>query len=234
MPIRNIALPFRELPIPIGTNAGVGGTVAPHWSTLGGTIAAANIAAWTPKGATSLASSYVQYGSLGTGLVVGIAPTLSNGWLFNGSTQYLDSGITPVNTQVQSVAVRFSGIAVTLFYQEIFGSRTADPGRALEMTVGTSGDDSTYYSNGDKLGKIGAITSGIVIIAGNTVYLNGVSQGTCGAWTGTSLYTIYLGAMNNAGTAGSFGGITMAAFAYYNIALSAPQVALLNTALGAL
>lgn len=223
-----------NVPIPVYVVHGSLNPNPPHWSTLGGTIAPSHIAAWTPKGAASLAASYVQYGTLGTGLTVGVAPTLNNGWLFDGSTQYLDTGIIPINTQVQSVGFVFSGFSDTTLYQSPFGSRTAPSGRSLEMTIGTTGDNETYYANGNLNATPGRVASGVVIIAGNSAYLNGVLQTTVGAWTGTSLYTMYLGCLNNAGAAAQFAGITMVAFVYYDIALTAPQVASLNTAMGAL
>lgn len=56
------------------------------------------VAAYQPIGAASLAASYVNLANPGTyDAAPGVAPTWASatGWTFNGSTQYLTTGITP-------------------------------------------------------------------------------------------------------------------------------------------
>lgn len=56
------------------------------------------LAAWQPIGAASLAASYVNLANPGTNdASPGTAPTFgaATGWTFNGSTQYLNTGLTP-------------------------------------------------------------------------------------------------------------------------------------------
>lgn len=212
------------------------GGIVPHWSTLGGTIADSHIAAWTPKGAASLAASYVQYGTFGTGLTVGVAPTFdtAQGWIFDGSSQYLNTNIIPNNTQTQTVAIRYSGFVVDGNYRAPFGARTVYPSRTLEVVVGTTGDNQTYWGDGTSLGIPGRITSGIIIIAGGTRYLNGVNRGTTPGWAGASIENIYIGAESNGGGPIQYAGMVTVEFVYYDLAFNSTQVGLLNTAILAL
>jgi len=82
------------------------------WWNLFGAIPNANVvAAYQPKDAANLAASYVNLVTPGTyDAAPGTAPTwdATSGWIFNGSTQYLTTGITPVIDQSYSAIVRFT------------------------------------------------------------------------------------------------------------------------------
>lgn len=80
---------------------------AAKWYLAGGVTP---IAAYQPKGSSSLAASYINLISPGTfDAAPGVAPTWDavNGWTFNGSTQYLTTGIIPTTNQAYSMMVRF-------------------------------------------------------------------------------------------------------------------------------
>jgi hypothetical protein len=67
------------------------------WWLAGGVAAANAIAVYQPKGAADLAASYVNLANPGTyDAAPGTAPTFdaATGWTFNGSTQYLTTGVT--------------------------------------------------------------------------------------------------------------------------------------------
>ena len=67
-------------------------------------------AAYEPKGAASLAASYVDLSGNGNDAAPGVAPTLSSGWVFNGGTQYLTTTFAPANDQNQAVFVQYADV----------------------------------------------------------------------------------------------------------------------------
>jgi len=80
------------------------------------------VAAYQPKGAADIAASYVNLASPGTyNAAPGTAPTwdATSGWIFNGSTQYLTTGVIPTVFNTWTVIVRFSNVsggATTIYY----------------------------------------------------------------------------------------------------------------------
>lgn len=202
------------------------GGAVPHWSTLGGTIAPSHIAAWTPKGAASLAASYVQYGTLGSGLTVGIAPSWSSatGWTGNGTSQYLKSGVIPVNNQTWSAAVQISGMILNKTNKFIFGNAPVS-GTAFAISDHETIAAAISVYSGSSTGKTGLSSpfSGNLMIAGNKLYINGIDQGIA---LGTAVETfgeIYILALNFAGTPFLFSGSTESAIVFYNFILSPTQ-----------
>lgn len=242
--VKRIGDPFRMGQISYGgiyggLNAGaVGvaqGVAIPHWSTLGGTIAPSHIAAWTPKGALSLAASYVQYGALGSGLTVGLAPTwdVTNGWMFANdavSTKYLKSGVIPGNGW--SIAIRFSNASTIII---ILGARVSAPDNGIFIRPNNSGV--VTYSYGNRKDVSPTMTSGTLCIAGSVGYRDGVSEATgLNAVITGSIYEIYIGTFNAAGTASPELSTTayVQAVAFYDVTLTGAQAAALNTAMNAL
>ena len=84
---------------------------ASGWWLSGGISAANCKAAYAPKGAASLVASYSNLNAPGTNdAAPGTAPTwdATNGWIFNGTNQYLTTGIVPAAGY--SMIVRFSNL----------------------------------------------------------------------------------------------------------------------------
>jgi len=82
-----------------------------HAWLAGGIPRTACVAAYEPICAVSLADSYINRANPGTyNATPGTAPTWaeSTGWTFNGSSQYLTTGIV-LSSQVSSALCRFSG-----------------------------------------------------------------------------------------------------------------------------
>ncbi len=80
-----------------------------EWWLRGGIPAANCIAAYQPINAASLAASYVNLANPGTNdAAPGVAPgwNKTDGWTFNGLTQYLTTGIIPASGY--SMIIRFS------------------------------------------------------------------------------------------------------------------------------
>lgn len=208
------------------------GGATPWW--LSGGISAANcVAAYQPKGAASLAASYTNLANPGTyNAAPGVAPTWDavNGWKFS-TGQYLVAVIHPRDHW--SALIRVSDVrAVT---NALFGVRgtTTDNNRFGIISTGSE----RQYHHGAAGSLFGAkISSGIVGVVDHQGYANGVADGLpTGAWgTDQSAYSMYIGAFNLAGTLYGADTKYIQAFAIYNTAISAAQVAALTAAMAAL
>lgn len=203
----------------------------PWW--LSGGIAAANcVAAYTPKGAVSLAASYDNNAAPGNGLpdgtydaALGVAPTWASGtgWTFNGIDQYLTTGVS-VSSTAWSAIMRFSGVA--------------------NAQGGGVGEDATrfylqprlvnkrYYANGGFTSVAIDTTSGVMAVAGQQGYYNGIVDGSAISAAPPSGALIRIGLVAGAAKRYLYGNIQ--AVAIYNATLTAPQVAAVSTAMMAL
>ena len=214
--------------------------VAEAWYLSGGIAAANCIAAYTPKGAASLAASYDNNAAPGNGLAdstydaaPGVAPTWASGtgWTFNGTTQYLDTGVIPAADQSWSLLVRYSGAVQSDFAR--FGCLNSGSARFFlyPYTVSSSG---TGYGHGGYLLVPVSDTSGVIGFAGNQPYRNGATHGgTIGTGAGTPI-AFSIGAVNNTSVIGDYWNGTIEAIAIYDTVLTAPQVAAVSTAMAAL
>ena len=97
---------------PLGARGSVSGPLGASPVSLGvdwwlaGGISAADVAGvWQPKGAASLAASYLRlagdkgYANIDPAVVgSGVAPGFdtASGWIYNGLTQFLTTGYTPI------------------------------------------------------------------------------------------------------------------------------------------
>ena len=211
------------------------GAVAIPWYLSGGIAAANCIAAYQPKGAADYAASKVNLANPGTkNAVDGAAyPTwdATNGWIFNGSTQYLSSGVVPVNNQGWSMIVRFSEYTsgddtVCGMYEDAGGVRTFNIGRNGGLT---------YFRNGGAVSYVLSLALGVLAIAGSKGYQNGSFATDIPSATGTINQPVYIGAnaYNGGAVTNKFDG-NIQALAIYNTVLTATQVGLLTTAMAAL
>lgn len=201
-----------------------------QWWLSGGIPAANCIAAYQPKGAADLASSYINLANPGTfNAAPGVAPTFNTatGWTFN-ATQYLSSGVTPTNDQSWSMIIRYSGAASSSGYAAAYTNGTS---RRFEIFPRFT-DGKSYLANGQEIGVSGALAAGVLALAGATAYRDGSSIGTIPSGSGT-LGILYIGANNAAGTATSFYSGNIQAIAIYNISIASYMPAL-TTAINAL
>lgn len=196
------------------------------WWLSGGVAAANAIAVYQPKSAASLAASYTNLANPGTyDAAPGVAPTwtAARGWIFNAS-EYLTTGITPPNTNDWSILIRTASQTNTSFrgsgcYNATFG-----------FLFDASG---VYYFNGGQLYKTPAHTSGVLGVAGNVGYRNGVPEtGTITSSAGAKR-PLYIGAIND-GTVNYKMIADILAIAIYNTTLDATQMAAVSTAMAAL
>lgn len=187
------------------------------------------VAAYQPKGSASLAASYTNLANPGTyAAAPGVAPTFNtaDGWTFNGSTQYLTTGIIPTNNQTWSAIVRFSNASAD-DSSMLFGggSYFAIQQRRTGGAVG--------WWNGGFLTETPGVTTGVLGFAGATAYRNGIAvAGSISAGSG-SLAALFIGAAN-AGGAILHANIKIQAIAFYSVVLTGTQFGAITTAMQAL
>jgi len=195
------------------------------------------VAAYQPKGAADIAASYVNLANPGTNNAApGTAPAhdVTNGWVFNGGTnsRYLKTGIIP--DSMYTIIVRFSNQAPSGTYVcgQYAGGNAGK--QTIIMAKYTDNNATFYYGSGYK--STPGIVAGIMCLAGATGYINGLPVVTeISTWNAAkTAYQIYIGCVNNAGSAQSFAVVNVQAFAIYNITLTDPQVATLTAAMAAL
>lgn len=222
---RNFVPPFGSpFQAPMATP---GGAVAPPWYLSGGIALANCVAAYQPKGAASLAASYTNLANPGTyDAAPGVAPTFdaATGWTFNGSTQYLSTGIYVASGW--SWILRWSGTPGG--GNDIFGSYDGGD-RGFSFAPAPAG---AYWNlGGYAQGNAGA--SGVAAATNATGYYNGSSAtGAIGAWSGgASALDIRIGGRNQG--APSFRAGSIQALAIYNIDITA-YIAALTAAMAAL
>ena len=205
--------------------------VAPWW--LAGGVAVANaVAVYKPIGAASLAASYVNLANPGTyDAAPGTAPTFdpATGWTFSGS-QYLTTGVVP--TSGFSVLCRFSN-ATGLSSHAPFGVSFSAGNQRFYIRVREAANRRYAYGTSTLL-VAGSLTSGVVALAGNSAYLNGLSDGiVVSSWTNTAIpFTI--GAENTGSTRQAWYVGDVFAFVAYTTTLTGPQVAAVSAAMAAL
>lgn len=203
-------------------------SAAATWWDNNGAISGC-VAAYAPKDAASLAASYTNLANPGTYTAApGVAPTwnTTDGWIGNGTSQYLTTGVVPVPGG--SVIVRFSG---AVDGNNLYGSLVAgNDGKDFFIDGAATG---LRYANGGRLTKA-VLTSGVVAVAGNTVYRNGSAEsGTMTAASSTTIPIVIL-ARNVNGGINSYSAVKIQALAIYNVTLTAGEVATITTAMQAL
>jgi hypothetical protein len=181
------------------------------WYLAGG--APMPVVAYQPIGAASLADSYVNLVNPGTlDAAPGVAPTWASGtgWGFDGSTQYLTTGIVPASGY--SVVVRFSDSA-PLSYIVVGVASALGAGMQL-YTRRLSGQ--AAWRSGGLLDSSPTMTDGVMGIAGQAAYRDGVLEGTIPDWTTAETRAFFVGANNNVGSPSNFFAGNVQAVAIYD------------------
>lgn len=213
------------------------GGAAPWWTVAGVTCRAA----YQPKGAASLAASYVNLANPGTNdAAPGVAPTFdaATGWTFNGSTQWLTSGISPAST-AWSLLVQYSGVTATNDSVPCgYYKGTAPTGAFMVLIAKSTSVSNMWAYNGgifpNGIANAPRMLAGNYGFAGKTPYRNGSAEGNViPAGTGT-IGALYIGARNNGGVTDSFLNGSIQALAIYSATLTGPQVATVAAAMAAL
>lgn len=205
-----------------------GGAVG-WWYVAGKTC----VAAYQPKGAASLAASYVNLANPGTynAAVLEAAPSFDTtvGWKFDtaGSifNRSLTTGITPTNDQTWSFLLRYSGMSDS-YVPMIGNSHTSNP-RFGGMSVSSK---PYYFGGGEKAGAATWTAAGVIGVAGNQGYFAGSADGATIGTAAGSLTTIWIAKFGSS----SYAYYNVQALAIYSNVLSAGDVAALTTKMNAL
>ena len=207
------------------------GNFPANWWLSGGISAGDVAGVWKPYGAASLADSYLRIaGASGNAnldpAVVGsgVAPTWSSaGWVYNGTTQYLNTGIVPPNTQAFSALVRFSN--ATLATRAIIGAGDIGSGNQMFCLVYTWVSlNQVMYGNGGRVWATPALANGILGIAGAFGYRNGALEASIPAWGGASSQPIYIAASCNSGAAQYLMACNIQSLAFYSRTLTPAEI----------
>lgn len=213
-------------------HAAAAAAVADWWTVAGKTC----VAAYQPKGAASRAASYSNLANPGTyDAAPGNAPGWSSatGWVFNGSTQYLTTGVVPSGTQTWSQIIRFAN------YGNGGGwlcGTVGGAGTYMILTPNYNGatNDWRIYRSATQVLVSPRIAAGVMATAGAECYLNGINDGTLSAGSGALKYEYYIGGINNGGSVAGLQSTDVLAFAIYSAVLTAGEVATLSAAMAAL
>ena len=206
---------------------------SPAWYRAGG--APAPVAAYQAKGAASLAASYVNLANPGTyDCTLGSAPTLSGGWGFNGTSNYLKTGVVP-SANSWSAVIQFSAAATPAGGTYAFGVLDGATTKFFGIAPTYATTDCLFANANLVQIAAGAKTSGNLAIAGAQGYYNGSTFGSAISQSGLNpAREIFIGCLNNSGSAGNYLAITIHALAIYNTTLTAGQVSAIATAMAAL
>ena len=204
---------------------------AKWWTVPGATC----VAAYQPKDAADLATSYVNLANPGTyNAAPGVAPTLgANGWVFNGSTQYLLSGVL-INGSTHSVVARFSGATTS---NALFGVLRSGMAYVVSPYNGASSINWQLTTGTAGTTVAPAAASGVLaMIPGHGGYRNGVIDIALAGVAVTASAPLAIGARNWDGTIFSYSAITVTAVAIYsdNPATVAANIVALTTRMQAL
>lgn len=199
------------------------------WYLAGGIAVASCVAAYKAKGAASQVASYVNLtGNATYNLTTGGSPDWDavNGWKIDSvdGTKYLDSHYVP--TAGNSLIIRFSN-ATTDDNKSIIGEDTSD----AYFAIWISHSSQVLYCNGGLVHAGVAATSGVLAVAGQQGYRDGVADGDpIAAWSAINSKSILIGTAAGGYIAHAY----TQAVALYNTVLTAPQVAAVSTAMAAL
>ena len=220
--------------------------MAVPWWLSGGIVAANCLAAYTPKGAASLAASYDNNAAPGNGLPDGtydvtegaaLSWDAATGWYDTSTGKYLVSAL-PGNTKPFTFAVRLASTKGAVARNIIQAANSAANGQTLTHINGSG------LLRVERQGVLTVATSATALVDGaDTVviftysgvgawafYFNGVPGGSGTNNTSWVVTTTWV-SKNVAG--GGLSG-SLKAFAKYSVALTAGEAATLSAAMAAL
>lgn len=208
-----------------------GMSAAASWWLSGGISAANCVAAYQPKGAASLAASYINLANSGTNNAAPVvAPTwnATDGWVGNGTTQYLTTGVIPGATY--SMIVRYSNATGDGCALGCYGGGN----NRFWMYPGNAGTRYYGYGSVSTTSPVtGTTTSGVQALTPTKGWHNGVADYTFSPTWGATTRDIYILVRNNNGSTVNFLPGYIQACAIYNIAIDS-YISALTSAMQAL
>lgn len=210
---------------------------ASSWWLADNTIDAANvIAVYQPKGAASLAASYINLANPGTyDAAPGTAPSwnATDGWIGNGSSAYL---IGPVHdgTNQMTIICRYSNAPSGT--GTLFGWYSSATSTGVYIFPNyLSGVRYTYGFGAPSRADVAPeLTAGVLALTGENQYRNGVLDGSITPYTVSTTPDLYILARNNGSGAENYSGAYIQAIAFYSGTLTSDQIAAVSTAMAAL
>jgi hypothetical protein len=207
------------------------------WWAAGG-CAASCVAAYRAIGAADIAASYVNLANPGTlNAAPGTAPTFAaaSGWTFNGTDQYLTTGIVPASNH--SAFMRFSDFSYSASHIIPFGQRKGANDGMFVLLANPASPNVFQYNYGTRpsTAPVSGRTAGVVGMAGTKSYWNGVDDGADTSATLTAqTQGMLLGAWSDNGTPSQFTALKMQAYAHYSAALTSAQALAIASAMAGL
>lgn len=180
------------------------------------------VAAYQPVAAPNQPSSYRNVGRNRLGIntaTLGNAPTWSAtvGWTFNGSSQWIGTGITASNEH--SMFIRYSGATDSGGEKVICGSTT--PRFYIEPSL----SNQVAYCHQSYILVAPGLLSGVLAVVGRRGYRNGIVDGSeIGTGSGTYQPDLYIGALFMAAAAWFHCNANVQAFVVYDRILTAGEV----------
>jgi hypothetical protein len=199
--------------------------VAVDWWPVAGKTC---VAAYQPKGAASLAASYSNLANPGTyDAAPGTAPSFdtSTGWTFNGSTQYLTTGVI-ITSGDWTMLVRFASGSTS------GGVATGVMGNGGRFDLLSNWFASgVYYRNGNASNTTvsPSLASGVIGLTKANGYRNGTADVTLATDGQTYINPVLIGKANT-----FFGSVSVLAAVIYSATLTAGEVATVSAAMAAL
>lgn len=206
----------------------LGGAPLQWWQSGG---ASGCVAAYLAKGAASQAVSYVNLANPGTyDLTASAAPTwnTATGWTFNGTTQFLKTGVLP-GINYSAIIQYANQPAANNAY--LFG---AYDGNTILGFRSFRGIGTAVYANGNTASSVAGPTAGGNRAVTNRGYKDGVDDVASSLTPAAVTREIYIGGLNNSGSAAAIIRGDIIAIAIYNNLLSPSTVLALAAAMAAL
>jgi len=195
---------------------------AANWWEQAGASGA--LAVYQPKGAASKNDSYTDLSGNGNDALKTIEPSwdATNGWTFNGSTQYISTGVS-VDTSDSDVTLLIQFTGATTTSASITGIYGGATNRRLQLGPKSGTPTNTFFGNGSLLLVSGETPNGNLAIGGLRAYIDGVFQNSIASGLTSSL-TLYIGCSNNNGTPGNYSNGSVQAFALYDNFIGTPVI----------
>jgi hypothetical protein len=214
-----------------------GKKAAPGWQIAGKTP----VRIYVPKGAASLAASYVNLATPGTGdATLGTAQPPSwdavNGWGFDASLPvktWLKTGWTPTDNNI-TIAVKFGAMSA-LDGSYFMGMRNNSGTDRIGFNMNAPSAFIARNGSSSSIASVGTLPQNkVVIMAGKKWWIDGVAQTDISSGTSAGFREFYIGVTSEDAGVSNPSTYNLLALWIANIALDASQVALLQTYLGGL
>jgi len=201
-----------------------------NWWDLDGAITSC-VAAYQASGAASYVASLTDLSGNNNHATEGNAPGWNavNGWIFNGTDDYLKTGV--LSNPTYTMIVKFTDVSNNAI---LIGARKSATVSDYYIVPNTTSNQVAYRfgNTGVALAvKAPALLSGILAIAGNVGFRNGTPELTMGGTFAANYYDIYIGALNQANAAAGWIAACVQSVAIYNATLTNAEVLAVTNAL---